>query len=363
MYTITGACDVNKFLDGITFLSEGRTKSGAPYFKAIGYEYYIYYDPDCSRSGAGPARWLIDKHRPNTQVDTGLDGNGQCDYFASIDSKDITNPPVKGQWKMDCGGVYKTQYLLFYEYTTTGGPCQGSVGQVTAATTKVLATIATTKLPTATTLAITGPEYDVHRTSSIAPKQEPDVFGIAPCPENSSVSHGAVITTTKRPTVTTIKPVVNKAMPNLILSGACPLRESLNGVTFDFVGRTADGSPYYKARGVEEYIYYDKDCDGTGPVTGARWVLDDSRPSLTLREDLDNDKKCAYHAWVEVPSSASPPDTATWTMECGTASWEKVTLTFKQTDFLLSASAWSAGSVLVAAFVVVLVQSARSFTA
>jgi len=336
MYTITGACDANKVLDGLTFLNEGHTLSGAPYYKAIGYEYYIYHDPDCTKSGDGAASWLIDMHRPNTNVPYGLDGDGHCDFIARISSKTISNPPTRGTWQMNCGGVTKKQYLLFYEYTTTAGPCkEGATSEKT------------THDP--------NEEHTTGEATTTEGDTTTEVSGIAPCPESES--------TTDVPSTT--EEVV--AMPNLVLTGACEQNAALNGLLFSYSGRTADGSPYYKAQDTEEYIYFDSDCDGEeGDSNVARWVLDDSAPSTTSMSDLDEDQECNYLARFDAPSSSGgPPSSGTWDMYCATCGWVKVQLTLaedlSQADDVLIAAARGVPSAGVSICLLILAQLIRSF--
>jgi len=144
--------------------------------------------------------------------------------------------------------------------------------------------------------------------------------------------------------------------------------EELNGLVFEYQGRTADNSPYYKAQDREEYIYYDSDCDGEGDSSVARWVLDDSSPSTSALVDLDEDQECNYLARFDASSSTGgPPSSGMWYMYCGTCGWIKVELTLEE-----DSSQSQAGDVLIAAargvssagasiFLLVLAQLTRSF--
>jgi len=294
-YTITGACDANRVIDGLSFVNEGRTLSGAPYFKALGIEYYLFYDPDCyAADAAAVGKWIIDVKKPNVMAAANLDGTGLCDEVARIDSTDRTRPPSTGRWEMKCAGEVKTQYLI------------------------LLNTDATT-------------------TAQIMPYY----------------------------------PQGQVAMLPLILNGACQYHQALNGMIFDFSGNTATGSPYYKARGSEQYIYYDNDCDGSGPSVGQRWVLDESRPNPALLQDLDNDRECTYHAHTDSTSfgRTSPPASATWHMYCGTAGWQKLLVTLTearspQQDFVMYAGgAKSVGLAFVVASLMVFAHLIGSFAA
>jgi len=158
------------------------------------------------------------------------------------------------------------------------------------------------------------------------------------------------------------------------LSGACQYHKELNGLVFEYVSNTARGSPFYKARGVEEYLYHDVDCDGSDghstASSGPKWVLDNNRPSSTLLSDLDEDHECHFHASLDaVSGSGGPPSSsATWYMFCGAEGWKKVRLTLTAgqtagTDAVLVAAARNMGLTLVSLCVLILGQLARSLVA
>mmetsp|Transcript_13940 Transcript_13940/g.37225 ORF Transcript_13940/g.37225 Transcript_13940/m.37225 type:complete len:327 (-) Transcript_13940:116-1096(-) len=264
MYTLSGACDAQGDLNGMPFVKQGTTLSGAPYYKALSAERYVYHDPDCED---GMPRWVIDVSRPDVNKTHDLDGDGNCDYIGRIDSRDTTHPPTSGEWTMLCeDGHYKQQFVVLLEGSTT--------------TTTTLAKGATSTTTTS--------------------------------------RNGTQSTTTTKST-------------SLMLSGTCAYKQALNGLIFDVVSTAADGSPIYKARGVEEYIYHDADCDGAGNVTAARWVVDNSKPNSTATKDLDGDGKCTYHARLDSTGGKMLPTSATWRMYCGEAAgWVSVDLTLKQ---------------------------------
>mmetsp|Transcript_3610 Transcript_3610/g.8234 ORF Transcript_3610/g.8234 Transcript_3610/m.8234 type:complete len:330 (+) Transcript_3610:93-1082(+) len=266
MYTLTGACDAQNDVNGMTFVKQGNTLSGAPYYKALRAEKYMYYDPDCGEDGE--ARWVIDVNRPSVNKTSDLDGDGLCDDIGLMTSQYTFHPPTAGEWSMLCDGIYHPQFLTLLEGTST-------------------MTVTTTATPTTTT----------------------------------STSRNGTTTTTK------------STKASLILGGTCAYKRALNGMIFDFVGAAADGSPIYKARGLDEYIYRDADCDGAGNVTAARWVFDNSKPSSTATKDLDGDGNCTYHASLDsAPGGTSrPPASAEWSMYCGEASgWMSVGLTLQE---------------------------------
>mmetsp|Transcript_3609 Transcript_3609/g.8231 ORF Transcript_3609/g.8231 Transcript_3609/m.8231 type:complete len:347 (+) Transcript_3609:93-1133(+) len=283
MYTLTGACDAQNDVNGMTFVKQGNTLSGAPYYKALSAWRFLYYDPDCQSSQDGTPRWILDDQRPDVNKTRDLDGDGSCDYIGQLNSEDTSHPPATGEWTMLCDGVYTTRYLILLEGTST--------------TTTTMA-----KASTSTTTSRKAGEGD-------ATEEFGDVYGTK-------------TTTTTKNTKT-----------SLMLGGACPYKAALNGLTFDVVGTAADGSPIYKARGIDEYIYHDADCDGAGNVTAARWVFDNSKPSSTATKDLDGDGNCTYHASLDsAPGGTSrPPASAEWSMYCGEASgWMSVGLTLQE---------------------------------
>ena len=76
----------------LSYAVQGTTASGAPYYKADGASYWLYWDPDCAASGY-PARWIFDFTAPNTTAASDLDGDGSCKYAARINSDDSSSPP------------------------------------------------------------------------------------------------------------------------------------------------------------------------------------------------------------------------------------------------------------------------------
>mmetsp|Transcript_38495 Transcript_38495/g.110515 ORF Transcript_38495/g.110515 Transcript_38495/m.110515 type:complete len:339 (+) Transcript_38495:44-1060(+) len=268
MFTITGACDYHDRIDGSNFVKQGQTASGAPYYKAMHSETYIYYDPDCMASQDGTPRWIIGVVKPSTTSAHDLDGDGFCDYIGRIDSTDTSRPPTSAEWTMHCHGTYRQQYIFLLEGTTTA--------QATAST---------------------------------------------PAPSARTTTQEAA--TTAPPSATSPKA--------LLLSGAWAWKGFMNGQTLELAGYTADGSPFYKGQTTEEYLYYDPDCDGAGTNTEARWVLDDRLPSTTAAADLDADGTCKYHARAEGQGAGLPPPAAaTWRMYCGSAGWTDVQLSLKE---------------------------------
>jgi len=126
------------------------------------------------------------------------------------------------------------------------------------------------------------------------------------------------------------------ANSSLMLNGACEGSSFFNGLIFDLQGKTASGSPYYKAMVNNEekqsfYIYHDTACSGSAapgeeaPVP--RWILDESEPDAHRVKDLDADHKCEYHARTFEGGLSALPVSASWRMFCGTE-WKDVILSF-----------------------------------
>lgn len=121
-FLLTGACDSLRQLNGMTFRWHGRTLGGSPFWKAIGAEEYIYYDPDCDGNTDGTPRWIIDHGAPNVSAHADLDGDRKCHYFARINAPPDGNahhPPAHGKWTMYCDSEWTTQYLILLEITST----------------------------------------------------------------------------------------------------------------------------------------------------------------------------------------------------------------------------------------------------
>mmetsp|Transcript_84772 Transcript_84772/g.237371 ORF Transcript_84772/g.237371 Transcript_84772/m.237371 type:complete len:573 (-) Transcript_84772:144-1862(-) len=103
-------------------------------------------------------------------------------------------------------------------------------------------------------------------------------------------------------------------------AGACDAKKYLNGLLFDKLGSTANGSPFYKAKDQEYYIYYDEDCGRNNDGT-KRWILDSDRPSVTRMTDLDGDFNCSYIARINWDNGHTPPYLDDWWMECSNGVW------------------------------------------
>ncbi|CAE8651937.1 unnamed protein product [Polarella glacialis] len=165
----------------------------------------------------------------------------------------------------------------------------------------------------------------------------------------SLVVAAAMVTTTL---AATMAPKAAAAPKILVMSGACDYRGSLNGMTFELQGTTADGEPYYKGNDMrfepyyENYIYHDADCDGSG--SAPRWVLDGDNPSSGGFGGCCEDVGCNYDARLDAKSPVGP---ATWRMYCGSElsglGWQDVNLTLSEANNTATSMAVGHGSVAV----------------
>eukprot|EP00964_Phaeocystis_antarctica_P165409 scaffold145371_cov148-Phaeocystis_antarctica.AAC.1 len=71
---------------------QGTTASGAPYYKADGASYWLYWDPDCGGSNVKTG-WFFDSSAPSTTAVRDLDGDGGCSVWAYHTSSDSSSPP------------------------------------------------------------------------------------------------------------------------------------------------------------------------------------------------------------------------------------------------------------------------------
>jgi hypothetical protein len=108
----------------------------------------------------------------------------------------------------------------------------------------------------------------------------------------------------------------------LVLSGvpASCASSWLNGV-WQYVGKTADARPYYKqwdaAAGAWQYLYYDKDCDGSG-ADEQWWLIGSNAPSTTLLQDLNGKGVCdSFIGRTAASTTAILPPSGAWSVSCG----------------------------------------------
>lgn len=109
-FQLDGACPYKDFLNDLVYVLEGETLDGAPYYKALGAEEYLYHDSECDGSILDnidlPSRWVLDAQRPSPEARHDLDGDWQCDYHARLLSSDnISRLPLTSSWTMFCGSV------------------------------------------------------------------------------------------------------------------------------------------------------------------------------------------------------------------------------------------------------------------
>lgn len=89
------------------------------------------------------------------------------------------------------------------------------------------------------------------------------------------------------------------------------------------------GAPFYASnRGY--YIYYDRDCEGSGSGSRPRWILDADAPDVTRLSDLDGDGKCSYFARLNSADARRPPASGVWRFFCGGA-WTSLSVGLRET--------------------------------
>lgn len=116
----------------------------------------------------------------------------------------------------------------------------------------------------------------------------------------------------------------------LRISGAC---DTLAAINAEFVkqGVTADNRSYYQSKDGLYYLYYDKDCDGSGGVA-ASWIFDGSKPSISATSDLDEDGGCVFNGYIG-SNSLIPPESADWNLNCLDGSFVDVPLTIEPVEY------------------------------
>ncbi|GMI14629.1 hypothetical protein TrVE_jg5503 [Triparma verrucosa] len=110
------------------------------------------------------------------------------------------------------------------------------------------------------------------------------------------------------------------------LTEGCPDKTVFEGL-YKPVAKTKSDRWYYKSE-KDMYIYWDSDCDGTGPVNVPNlWIFSALEPSTTPVNDLDEDNACVFSAYKTSTSMTPPLGTTTWTVTCG--GWISIPLTLK----------------------------------
>ncbi|CAK9019817.1 Hypothetical protein SCF082_LOCUS14668 [Durusdinium trenchii] len=101
---------------------QGRTASGAPFYKGFNSKLHIYFDPSCDGS-TSDSRWIIDllDGTPDRNQSQDLDDNLLCTHIAYISSTDTTKPPIgEFQWIMECPTGSQTVSLELAEVDRAG---------------------------------------------------------------------------------------------------------------------------------------------------------------------------------------------------------------------------------------------------
>lgn len=281
-------------LDGL-YIAQGRTASGAPFYRRRGGHEVMYYDPDCGGTAVYQPLWII---RP-LWLDPldGLEEDLYLDYSASsvlARKKDGSMPDLSQRCLLnavfDPPAHYKTSIPLG---TTTWRA--GSGGQLS----KFRFTLTVVYPPPA----------------APPPPPPPPASPVPPTPPPwPPVSPEAI--------------QIN-GFTLCVTNGTSPL---LNGI-YRVQGRTASGAPYFLSDQVFSdstedsavWFYYDPLCcinnvcdDQTKPI----WMLELAQPSTSAHGNLQQRKDCrgptwAYHVVanpVLAPEDSLPFGTNTWTV-------------------------------------------------
>jgi len=119
-------------------------------------------------------------------------------------------------------------------------------------------------------------------------------------------------------------------LDTLQVQGSCDGQSFLN-TNFVKQGVTADNRAYYQSKDGLYYLYYDKDCDGSGGVA-ASWIFDGSKPSISATSDLDEDGGCVFNGYIG-SNSLIPPESADWNLNCLDGSFVDVPLTIEPVEY------------------------------
>lgn len=104
----------------------------------------------------------------------------------------------------------------------------------------------------------------------------------------------------------------------------CPRWTFQSETAWTLAGETAAGSPIWiaagrddleSARGVYHYLFYDPDCDGSGPNSQGGWFLSQTRPDTCRENDLDSDGICFGHGGAGSDDTSLPPS-GEWSIYC-----------------------------------------------
>eukprot|EP00729_Bicosta_minor_P000626 gene626-617_t len=99
--TVSGACAIKEDLVNGNYTYQGMTLDGRAYYMNEN-DIYIYYDKDCNGGEDGDDWWIIDNSRPSTNAAADLDLDGDCWFYAYIDSSSQTIPTEETVWQMFC---------------------------------------------------------------------------------------------------------------------------------------------------------------------------------------------------------------------------------------------------------------------
>jgi hypothetical protein len=92
--------------------------------------------------------------------------------------------------------------------------------------------------------------------------------------------------------------------------------------SYNYMGTTVDGRPYFYQEKAKNYVYFDADCGGHSrgwPM----WVIDSDHPNVTRTTDLDGDDGCGVLAKSTYNAGVYPMG-GVWSTKCAEAGFANI---------------------------------------
>ena len=103
---VTGFCTRLAALDS-TFILQGTTASGAPYYASSNGFQSLAYDLDCNGDGSiSTGMWIFDTGLPDASRSADLDGDNGCAVLAVLQGSDPQVPLGTRAWEANCGSGF-----------------------------------------------------------------------------------------------------------------------------------------------------------------------------------------------------------------------------------------------------------------
>ena len=116
---LSGMCSDNADFLG-TYNLGGFAANAAPFYEHTDGHHFLYFDLDCSGTGAA-ARWILDSSHPNTTRAFDLGGDHSCSYAARLTTT-LPSPPLGNHtWRTHCGSSW-TDVELSWGYVGSSPP-------------------------------------------------------------------------------------------------------------------------------------------------------------------------------------------------------------------------------------------------